>query len=242
MCKQRCGVVSLSLFHSSLSQAPAICSLSLLVSRFLCVLVRMELLLHDVRLRWVVFLWFFFGWSDSRRLPCCPFATEHDSRRRANFVFRERIRDAQMAESGLCKITLKCLPLTSFYSYLQPISGPGVPPNSLIPFCGCTYYFSPPQCNRASVPAPLCNASNPSLAPPFCEYCLLGLNPGFPSAENGCQNFGDCNLRNITSNAPPNFQTPVCECPTGWVPPVCGQTLFDLWGDNQTAYDGFESR
>jgi hypothetical protein len=107
--------------------------------------------------------------------------------------------------------------------YLHPVSGPGIPPNTSIPVCkkfavcvffvsfffvqgGCAYYFAPPQCTVASVPAPLCNISNPSIKPPFCEYCRLGLE-GFPTMANGCSNFGSCTLRNVSgAGVPPNFQ------------------------------------
>ena len=72
--------------------------------------------------------------------------------------------------------------------YLLPVSGLGIPPNTSIPFCGCTYEWAVPQCAVPSVPAPLCNRSNPAVRPPFCEYCRVG--GGFPSAAVGCDNFG----------------------------------------------------
>ena len=127
--------------------------------------------------------------------------------------------------------------------YVRPITQPGAPPNFQIALCGCTYEWDPPTCEIPHVAAPLCDPEIPTVGPPTCEYCIPGTRyPEF----SGCQNMGTCGIQNITgagvagSGVPPNFQTPVCSCQTGWVPPACAHSLYNNslpgFGDNQYYY------
>lgn len=63
-----------------------------------------------------------------------------------------------------------------------------------------------------------------------CQFC----DPNQPIAEdsrNGCQNFGQCVLQDLSGEGiPPNFQLPICDCQTGPVPPQCRVDYLTFFG------------
>ena len=95
--------------------------------------------------------------------------------------------------------------------YVQSLTGAAYPPNFAIPICSCKFGWSGPTCAAVAPTVPLCNVSG-TLRPPFCNYCRLG--NGFPYSQgggtgNGCYNFGNCVLLDVTGpGVPPGFQTP----------------------------------
>ncbi len=98
---------------------------------------------------------------------------------------------------------------------------------SMIPVCGCSYFWAPPTCLRPSPRRRICDPTVPSDAPPNCEYC----RPGLPPGENGCLNMGFCTLRAVTTpGAPPNTEIPICSCQPGPVAPQCLNNFMVAFG------------
>ena len=88
-----------------------------------------------------------------------------------------------------------------------------VPGLRTVPFCGCPFGFSPPQCAGSFSPPPICNSRNASDVPPGCAFCD-------PRTNNGCANSGTCYYETRLPGVPlPGL--PICGCGIKFSPPSC---------------------